>query len=56
MKFLILQKRIECKHNIIYWNLEGIYWVWFMLLILIVDGIRYRNEENIEEYIENMNK
>jgi oxygen-independent coproporphyrinogen-3 oxidase len=43
-----------CKHNIVYWKLNE-YIGCGAAAHSYVDGIRYRNEENIEKYIEMIN-
>lgn len=45
---------LECRHNKIYWNLEN-YIGCGSSSHSYVDGIRYRNQGNIEKYIEMMN-
>ncbi len=44
------KKNYECKHNLIYWNL-GDYIGCGSASHSYHEGFRYRNEENIEEYI-----
>jgi oxygen-independent coproporphyrinogen-3 oxidase len=44
----------ECRHNIVYWKLNE-YIGCGSAAHSYVDGIRYRNEENIEKYIELIN-
>ena len=44
----------ECRHNIVYWKLNE-YIGCGAAAHSYVDGIRYRNEENIEKYIEMIN-
>jgi oxygen-independent coproporphyrinogen III oxidase len=48
------KKNKECIHNLIYWNLEP-YIGCGSSAHSYSDGVRYRNEENIEKYILRMN-
>lgn len=43
-----------CNHNLVYWNLDE-YIGCGSAAHSYIDGFRYRNEENIEKYIEKMN-
>ena len=45
---------MTCKHNLIYWDLDE-YIGCGAASHSYSDGFRYRNEENVEEYIEKMN-
>ena len=48
------KSELECKHNKIYWKLEN-YIGCGSSSHSYIDGIRYRNESNIEKYICSMN-
>jgi oxygen-independent coproporphyrinogen-3 oxidase len=48
------KKDYECKHNIVYWELKD-YIGCGAASHSYVDGVRYRNEENIEKYIDKIN-
>jgi oxygen-independent coproporphyrinogen-3 oxidase len=48
------KNHMVCNHNLVYWNLEE-YIGCGSASHSYSDGFRYRNEENIEKYIEKMN-
>jgi len=48
------KKNRECKHNLVYWNLDE-YLGCGSSAHSYIDGYRFRNEENVEKYIEDIN-
>lgn len=49
------KKNMECKHNLVYWNLENYIGVGASAHSYY-NGIRYRNEVNVEKYIKLIQK
>ena len=49
------KQSLECKHNLVYWNLENYIGVGSGAHSYY-DGIRYRNEVNVQKYIESITK
>lgn len=47
------KKDLECKHNLVYWNLKNYIGVG-AAAHSFYNGIRYRNEANVEKYIKQM--
>ena len=48
------KNNMRCRHNLVYWDLEE-YIGCGSASHSYVDGFRYRNEENVEKYIEKIN-
>ena len=48
------KNNMPCKHNLVYWELDE-YIGCGAASHSYIDGLRYRNEENVEKYIEKMN-
>ncbi len=48
------KNNMECRHNLVYWNLDE-YVGCGSASHSYSDGFRYRNEENVEKYIEKIN-
>lgn len=55
MKYLIFQKNLECKHNLTYWNLKD-YIGCGSGAHSYIEGLRYKNYDDIEKYINMINK